>query len=669
MNRLIPAASRAAFGAVNWPAVICFYALACAISFALRNVPNPTEDWLPYHTIFTFGLGPIGAALICRRFFPSVAITVSVLGTSPGRTLLFVGLPLWLGCMFGVANKRGIDPHLFGGLIVLSGVLYGIVEEAGWRGFLHNALRPLPTAGRIGITALLWLGWHFTIMTDLKEVFEKGVFGSTPVWAIVLVFILGSWGLGNAAERTRSVLVVACMHDAMTMKLTASPVAMGLLATGWAWMLWRWHQQLMPTFSDKATRVGLSIALVGAALSAFAQPATPMPKQEIDLQKDAPDFPLLDKAFYDNQLFLLGETHGFKNAQVVDLALLKHLYRRIGVRHYIAEVDPTKAYYINQYFQTGQDSTLRLVFASWIAETMQWANTDFFRKIQAIRTYNQTLPAKKRIRFVGIDEVQDHPLVARQLTELTENKLLTTDSPRLDSLVTLLRLVPKKPDSLAAQVALNWLAQINNHPADYRKWPAETLTELRATLQTLAYRKTIRSREKTIFATFRDALSRYNLTNKKLYGFWGVAHVWQAPLADGRLKFAGMIQASDLPMKGKTVSVTCSYVDSFMMVPSQYLPPFWQEKGKAYSRVNKFNSNGPMMTVSGTDELIKQSQPNTITLFKLPGTAAGKAPITATYSPFMPAEQRLNFDPKRPTTDYFQYIVLIRNSEMTEPFQ
>ena len=121
-------------------------------------------------------------------------------------------------------------------------------------------------------------------------------------------------------------------------------------------------------------------------------------------------------------------------------------------------------------------------------------------------------------------------------------------------------------------------------------------------------------------------------------------------------------------MKGKTVSITCSYADSFMMVPSQYLPPFWQEKGKVYSRVDKFNSNGPMMNVAGTEDLIKQSQPNTLTLFKLPGTAAGKAPITATYSPFMPAEQRLNFDPKRPTTDYFQYIVLIRNSEMTEPF-
>lgn len=418
--------------------------------------------------------------------------------------------------------------------------------------------------------------------------------------------------------------------------------------------------------------ISLFIALLGWLLLVGSKPARaqsePIPHQEIDPSGKA-GFSLFDNEFYKNQLFLLGETHGFKNTQAVDLALLKHLNQRIGVRYYIAEVDPTKAYYINQYLQTGQDSTLRLVFVSWIAETMQWANRDFFRKIQAIRAYNQTIPAKKRIRFVGIDEVQDRQLIARQLTELLENQSIKTDSPRLDSLVTLLRTTPQKSDTLAAQVALNWLAQIKNHPVDYRKWPAETLTELCATLQTLAYRKTIRSREKTIFTTFRDALVRYNLTNEKLYGFWGVAHVWQAPLADGRLKFAGMIQASDLPMKGKTVSITCSYVDSFMMVPSQYLPPFWQEKGKVYSRVDKFNSNGPMMTVSGTDELIKQSRPNTLTLFKLPGTAAGKAPITATYSPFMPADQRYNFDPARPTTDYFQYIVLIRNSEMTEPME
>jgi hypothetical protein len=669
MNRLIPAATRAAFCAVHWPAVVCFYALACAISFALHNAPNPTEGWLPYHIIFTYGLGPIGAALICRRLFPSVPLVVSVLGTSPGRTLLFVGLPFWIGCLFGVTNKRGIDPHFFGGLVVLSAVLYGIVEEAGWRGFLHNALSPLPRAWRVAITAPLWLVWHFTIMTDLKGIFGNGVLGGTTIWAMILVFILGSWGLGNAAERTRSVLVAACMHNPWALKLTASPVAMGLLAIGWVWMLWRWHSDLLPTFLTRTTRVSFIVGLILlATVAALAQPTAPLPKLEIDFSKNVPDFPIFDKAFYDNQLFLLGESHGYQKPQQVDLALLKHLNRRAGVRTYIAEVDPTKAYYLNQYLQTGNDSTLMRVFQSWIASQAQWGNRDFFRKIQAIRTYNQALPKGKQIRFVGIDALQDRALVAEFLREQTTAQWPRRDLALRDSVVAVLTAKPRRPDSLAAPFAQQWLANLTQYSADYKVFAPDMLWAMRATLQTLIYRKTIKSREKTIFATFSDAITGLKLGNEKLYGFWGFYHVLQAAPEKSGEPFAAMVNKSDLPMRGKVVSLACRYVDSFMMLPTQFLPPFWQDKGKPYTNLDKFNDNGEMMNVAGIDSLIAQSRPNTVTLFKLPGTLAGQQPQKVTYSPFMPENQRLNFDPNKPTTDYFQYIVLVRNSAATEGF-
>lgn len=314
MSHLVSNTTRATFRAINWPAVVCFYGLACAISFALRHAPSPTEGWLPRPGIFTFGLGPIGAALICRRLFPSVPMIVSVLGTSPGRTLLFVGLPLWLGCLFGVANKHGINPHLFGGLFALSAVLYGFVEEMGWRGFLHSALRPLPAAWRVGITALLWLGWHLTFMPDLSSVVAGP---KNPLWMLLGLFVLGSWGLGNAVERTRSVLVVGALHDFMD--LTRSPVALGVLVVGWAWLLWRWHRDLMPALPAWLRRFGIASVLMVGTGAVFAQP-TSLPKQKIDLTRDVPDFSLFDKAFYDNQLFLLGESHGYQKPQAVDLA-------------------------------------------------------------------------------------------------------------------------------------------------------------------------------------------------------------------------------------------------------------------------------------------------------------------------------------------------------------
>lgn len=665
MNRLLSPATRAAFAAVNWPAVACFYALACAISFALWNVPNPTP-WLPRFVIFTYGLGPVVAALITRRLFPQVNQTVTLLGTSPGRVGLFVGLPFVLGAAFGLINKRGLDPHLYGGLVVVSGVLYGLVEESGWRGFLHNALRSLPTGWRVGITALMWAGWHLTFLPDLS-----GIAGpDTPFWGVLAALVLGSWGLNAAAERTRSVLVVACLHEALN--LVGSPVVLGVLVVGWVLMFWRWDGAWMPQQIRKLASILVLLCLSYTVVTAQSQSSS-LPKQEIDVTAEQPDFPIFDKTFYDNQLFLLGESHGYQKPQQVDLALLKHFNKRIGVRYYIAEVDPTKAYYLNKYLQTGQDSLLDLVFRSWVAETAQWANRDFYQKIQAIRTYNQTLTAKKRIRFVGIDALQDRPLLAYQLRELTrlqaaDSGSFRPDQPRLDSLVTYLTAIPLKPDSLAAQVAINWLAQMGNRPANYRNVPAQIMNELVASLTGLSYRKTIRRREPTLLANFRDAVVRLNLGREKLYGFWGLYHVLQTAPEKAGKPFATMVNESDLPMRGKVVSLVCRYVDSYMMVPTAFLPPFWQDKGKLYSRLDKFNDNGEMMKVGGIDSLVAQSRPNTVTLFKLTGTSMGQQPIKMTYSPFMPAEQRLTYDPNRPTTDYFQYVVLVRNSEMTEGF-
>ncbi len=381
----------------------------------------------------------------------------------------------------------------------------------------------------------------------------------------------------------------------------------------------------------------------------------------------ADNLPVFDDAFYQNQLFLLGESHGFQRVQDVDFALLKHLNQRVGVRYYVAEVDMSKAYFLNQYLQTGNDSTLMRVFRSWVQETAQWANRDFFRKIQRIRALNRTLPASRQIRFLGLDRIQDRALVANHLAELLAGKKLPATARLLtDSLR--IRLTTKTPDSLRADLALRLLADMDANPATYQKTPGTTtVSELRHLLQNVVYLKMLRSREKTIVANFQTLYKTGSLQTEKLYGLWGFFHVLQAPLPDGARSFAATLRESDLPMHNKIVSLSCSYVGSKMMVPTAFLPPFWQERGKTYSRVNKFNNDGPMMITDGIETLKTATQPNTVTLFKLAGSEAGTQPIRMSYSPFMPKEQQMTFDPARPATDYYQYTVLIRDSEATEP--
>ncbi len=401
--------------------------------------------------------------------------------------------------------------------------------------------------------------------------------------------------------------------------------------------------------------------LTGHVIAQTDSTYSTVPHEEIRLDQLNP-FPLFDDAFYQNRLFLLGESHGIQKPQELDFALLKHLNERVGVRYYIAEVDAIKAHYLNEYLKTGDTTTLNKVFRSWVAEKAQWANRDFYQKIGRIRALNQTLPEARRIRFVGIDRIQDKPLVAERLTELLRGHKLPKPTRLLaDSLLS--GLMTNRPDSIVAEASLAWLDNWKKAPGTYSRALGRDTAELQHLLTNIAYLKTIKSREKTIFTNFQTLLP--SLNNEKLYGFWGMFHVLQQPPLNSGKPFACLVRESGLSV----VSLTCTYLDSFMMLPTAFLPPFWQEKGKTYSRLDKFNNDSELMRTEGIDAMRTATRPNTLTLFALdrPGSFARKTPIRIKYAPFMPPAQQMQFDPNRPTTDYFQYVILVRNSVATEP--
>ncbi|HEX8469738.1 MAG TPA: hypothetical protein VF633_01380, partial [Brevundimonas sp.] len=137
-------------------------------------------------------------------------------------------------------------------------------------------------------------------------------------------------------------------------------------------------------------------------------------------------------AFYDNKLFLLGESHGVAAPQVLDLELLTHLNARIGLIDYVAEVDPVQGLRLNQYLDSGDEAVLDRVFDYWTRTGAQWGNTAFEDKIRGIRALNLTLPENRRVHLLGIDAVQDWPLTTAWLAE----QGLTVDPAALSAATT-----------------------------------------------------------------------------------------------------------------------------------------------------------------------------------------------------------------------------------------
>ncbi|MDU0369356.1 erythromycin esterase family protein [Hymenobacter endophyticus] len=373
-------------------------------------------------------------------------------------------------------------------------------------------------------------------------------------------------------------------------------------------------------------------------------------------------FPEFKAGFYDNQLFLLGEAHGTERPQELDLALLQHLNQRAGVRTYVGEVDCAKAYFLNEYLRTGKAATLDLIFRSWQADGSQWANTAMRAKFQKLRSWNQTLPARRRVRVLGIDQLQDLPLAADYLRVLTRGLTLPPAvRGQLDSVAIWLQRENGEQAAAGATRAMRLLAGSK---------PDKALFDLTHLLRNVAYdRRNMAVREQNIFANFRELYLGLHLEGEKLYGMWGLAHVLQSPMQSGTTLFAGLVRQSDLPVRDKVVSLLCVFSECQLLMPTSFLPAAWQVPGQRFTPSDKFNHDGPLTRIAGLEELKRRTQPGTTTIFQLnaPAAATNRQPIRVTYAPGIPAGQQIRFRADLPATAYVQYLVLVRNSPALTP--
>lgn len=386
--------------------------------------------------------------------------------------------------------------------------------------------------------------------------------------------------------------------------------------------------------------------------SALAQPTMPKPLPA-EILADAPDKAKADwlrghivaqgkvtggitftfpKAFYRNRLILLGESHGVAAPQGLDLELLTHLNQRIGLVDYLAEIDPVQADYFNRYLETGDEALLKRVFDYWTKSGAQWGNRAFEDKVRAIRRLNATLPASRRIRFTGIDSVQDWGLVAEWIAGSGGQSAGAFAA---------------KAASDRASAAL---AALGDKPGD-------VAAELRATLADIA---AAQDRETVIFNNYRRAVQSGKLGNRPAYGLWGLYHVMQAGVNNTQ-PFAARVAASRLPAAGKTASIALLSLDSAVQIPV----PF--PDGVKRLRMTNFNIDGPFVMVKGAATLRAASAPATITLFD---TGARGSPIAATDFGQITTSVGQSFVP-----DYngpgprrlVQYVGAFRNSDWAAP--
>ena len=115
--------------------------------------------------------------------------------------------------------------------------------------------------------------------------------------------------------------------------------------------------------------------------------------------------PFFNSDFYQNDIVLLGEIHGYADVQEIDEALFIHLNKTKGTRTYLIELDEAGAAQLNKYLSTSpKDNALLESAVLKLREVVpQQAGKQWIQKWSNLYDYNLSLPTSAKIKVVGLD--------------------------------------------------------------------------------------------------------------------------------------------------------------------------------------------------------------------------------------------------------------------------
>lgn len=192
---------------IKWHLVVIFYFVAFSISglfnsgFLTSHYFTLTKGFfLSNLTYLPACLGTLIAATLALLIDKSFIRTISFLGNSSIKNITIAITPFVVFSFIGLANDYQINQHYFAFLFAGINLIYAVLEEIFWRGYLQDALRQLATKFRFLLIGIFWWAWHFRFNT---------AFDFT---AFLLICIAGSFLIGQFTEKSKSYFAAGGLH-------------------------------------------------------------------------------------------------------------------------------------------------------------------------------------------------------------------------------------------------------------------------------------------------------------------------------------------------------------------------------------------------------------------------------------------------------------------------
>ncbi|PJI10420.1 MULTISPECIES: erythromycin esterase family protein [Clostridium] len=386
--------------------------------------------------------------------------------------------------------------------------------------------------------------------------------------------------------------------------------------------------------------------------------STYLDKNHKSINSNSKDFKILDDDARNSNVILCGEGHAIKYNYKLENNLIEYLNKKYNVKYVLMEYSYSGSCNINNYLESGNTEELKDMFYNF-KNTASY-NDDAYNFLVKLRNYNLTLPRNKKIKVIGIDIEHQIPIAIRYLNSIMETR-------------------GKAPDEISADVdEIKEQAQDN----DYNSW--ETLQDSDLKNDVLKLQKDMKKskncyekylgnnyfdfnfivnnmvnafdaysnynsdkfekiREKSMYNNFKTLYAR--LPKGKYFGEFGREHVYQNSFKDktyGKVdkRLAMYLNDTESPVKGKVLSIEYYYKNSKFMSP-------------------KYPYSAQKVNYAINDKDISKYLKSDINIFKLDGD---KSPFSK--SMYFMKDKGLN----GVTTDYFKYIVIIKNSPASSAY-
>ena len=216
---------------MNFKRLFIFLIIAISLSnifrfdvFGTKQILEKLPNWiyLLCSVILEGGGVFIGALIAIKLLRKERKPEITFFGTSQKKGLLMSIIPIVLLSIIGVKNEYGINENLYGFYAILISLIYAIMEEFGWRGYLQDEFRNLKPIKKYFLIGFIWYFWHLPFLTNTT--IKDNLF-------FLGMMIFGSWGIGLVAETTKSILASACFHLIINIMMYNSLIKNGLDGT------------------------------------------------------------------------------------------------------------------------------------------------------------------------------------------------------------------------------------------------------------------------------------------------------------------------------------------------------------------------------------------------------------------------------------------------------